>query len=183
MIPFGPTVHVLKITLRDVKPPVWRRLVVGSDTRLPKFARMLESTMGWGGYHLHLFDVGGVLFGPDDEDFDYTIDERHATVQHLLPKVKSKLRWDYDFGDGWEHDVVVEAIDPAEEGARYPVCLDGKRACPPEDCGGPHGYANLLSVLADADHPEHAAAAAWVPDGFDPKKFDLAATNRRLRGR
>lgn len=181
MIPFGPTVHVLTVTLRDVKPVVWRRIVVKSQTPLPKVARTLAAAMGWAGYHLHMFDVGGVLFGEPDEDADCVIDERYATVKHVLPREKSKLRWDYDFGDGWEHDVVVEAIESPQEGKRYPLCLDGKRACPPEDCGGVTGYEELLQVLADPSVPEHQHMVSWAPNGFDPAGFDLVAANGRLR--
>lgn len=183
MIPFGPTVYSLKVTLRDVKPAVWRRIVVQSETPLPSFARMLEAAMGWEGYHLHMFDVGGILFGQVDEEADYLIDERCATVKHLLPRLKSKLQWSYDFGDGWEHDVAVEAIESPQEGKRYPLCLDGKRACPPEDCGGVPGYDELLRVLADPTDDEHDHMVSWAPEGFDPAAFDLVATNRRMRGR
>ena len=183
MDPFEPTVHTLRMTLRGIRPAVWRRIVVRSETPLPKFARMLEAAMGWEGYHLHMFDVGGVMFGPPDEDFDYMIDERSATVKHLLPRVKSKLRWDYDFGDGWEHDVVVESIESPEDGNRYPVCLAGKRACPPENIGGVPGYQKLLRVLADPNDPEHDHIASWSPEGFDPASFDPKAANRKLRGR
>ena len=183
MIPFGPTVYTLKVTLRDVKPAVWRRIVVQSETPLPKFAHMLEAAMGWEGYHLHMFDVGGILFGRADEDADYLIDERCATVKHLLPKLLSKLLWNYDFGDGWEHDVVVEAIESPQEGKRYPLCLEGKRACPPEDCGGVPGYGELLRVLADPDDDEHDRMVSWAPEGFDPNAFDLVAANRRMRAR
>lgn len=183
MIPFGPTVHVLRVSLRDVEPPVWRRLVVRSETPLPKFNRALERVMGWQGYHLHVFDVGGISFGEPDDDVDYVINEKAATVKHLLPRVGSSLRWDYDFGDGWEHDVVAEAIESPAEGTRYPLCLDGARACPPEDCGGFPGYERLLEALSDPKDPEHKAMVAWAPDGFDSEVFDLVAANRRLRGR
>jgi len=183
VIPFGPTVYTLRVTLREVKPEVWRRVVVRSETPLPEFAHILEAAMGWEGYHLHMFDVGGVLFGQPDEDSDYVIDEAVATVKHVLPLVKSTLRWDYDFGDGWEHDVVVEAIESPQDGKRYPMCLAGERACPPEDCGGVPGYEDLLRVLADPNDPEHEHMLSWAPDGFDPSVFDLVAANRRLRGR
>lgn len=183
MIPFGPTVHVLKVTLRDVRPAVWRRIVVSSETPLPKFARVLEMAMGWEGYHLHMFDVGGILFGRIGEDADYLIDERSATVKHLLPRLKSKLRWNYDFGDGWDHDVAVEAIEAPKEAKNYPLCIDGKRACPPEDCGGAPGYGELLRVLADTNDDEHDHMMSWAPNGFDPAAFDLVAANRRMRTR
>lgn len=111
------------------------------------------------------------------------ISEKAATVKHVLLRVGASLRWDYDFGDGWEHDVVVEAIESPVEGKRYPVCLDGARACPPEDCGGISGYERLLAALADPWDPEHDELVEWAPDGFDPEVFDLVAANRRLRGR
>lgn len=183
MIPFGPTVHVLRVALRDVEPEVWRRLVVRSEMPLPKLNQSLERVMGWEGYHLHMFDAGGILFGEPDEDADYVINEKAATVKHVLPRVGASLRWDYDFGDGWQHDVVVEAIESSVEGKRYPVCLYGERACPPEDCGGISGYERLLAALADPGDPEHDELVEWAPDGFDPEMFDLVAANRRLRGR
>jgi len=140
VIPFGPTVHVLRVSLRDAEPSVWRRLAVRSEMPLPKLSQTLERVMGWEGFHLHMFDVGGILFGEPDEDADCVIGEKAATVKHVLPRVGASLRWDYDFGDGWEHDVVVEAIESPVERKRYPVCLDGAWACPPEDCGGIPGY-------------------------------------------
>jgi len=114
--------------------------VVRSETPLSKFARHLEQALGWEGYHLHMFDVGGILFGEPDEDADYVINKRGVTVRHVLPRVGAGLRWDYDFGDGWEHDVVVEAIEEPKSKARYPICVEGAGACPPEDCGGVSGY-------------------------------------------
>lgn len=183
MTPFGLTVHLLRVSLRDVDPPVWRRLVVRSEMPLPKLSQALERVIGWEGYHLQMFDVGGILFGEPDEDADYLISEKAATVKHVLPRVGASLRWDYDFGDGWEHDVVVEAIESPVEGKHYPVCLDGVRACPPDDCGGIPGYERLLAALADPGDPEHDELLEWAPDGFDPEVFDLVAANRRLRGR
>jgi hypothetical protein len=183
VIPFGPTVYTLRITLRSVEPEVWRRIVVRSETPLATFARILERAMGWEGYHLHMLDVGGILFGEPDEDADYVINERGITVRHVLPRVGSALRWDYDFGDGWEHDVVVEGIEAPKPKGRYPICLDGARACPPEDCGGVTGYERLRAALADSHDSEHDEYVTWAPEGFDPDVFDLAAANRRLRGR
>lgn len=184
MIPFGPTVYTLTVTLRDVQPAVWRQVVVTSETPLPKLAQMLERVMGWESYHLHMFDVGGLLFGPQDDEFDsdHVIDERKITVKQVLPDVGARLRFDYDFGDGWEHDVVVDAIESPQDGKRYPICLGGERACPPEDCGGVPGYEQVLAALADPSSDEHEHYAEWAGD-FDPGRFDLVAANRRLRGR
>ena len=180
---FGPTVHVLRVSLRYVEPEVWRRVVVVSEMPLPKFATVLERATGWDSTHLHLFDVGGVLFGDTDHDAPHLISEKVARVTHLLPREQSSLRWDYDFGDGWEHHVVVEAIEPLNPKTKYPVVLAGERACPPEDIGGLGGYEELLRMLSDPTDEEHEHMLSWAPEGFDPAVFDLVAANRRLRSR
>ena len=113
----------------------------------------------------------------------HLISEKAARVTHLLPREQSSLRWDYDFGDGWEHDVVVEAIEPLNPKTKYPVVLDGERSCPPEDVGGPGGYEELLRVLNDLTDEEHEHMVSWAPEGFDPAAFDLVAANRRMRAR
>jgi hypothetical protein len=129
--------------------------------------------MGWFGGHLHLFDVRGTTYGEPDPDWDDDVlDERKVRLADVLSNVKSRMRWDYDFGDGWEHDVVVEAIGPPEPDQTYPTCVAGRRACPPEDCGGPYGYENLLRVLADPAHPDHGDLTEWAPPDFDPEEFD-----------
>jgi hypothetical protein len=183
MITWGPSVHALRVSLRDVEPTVWRRIAVPSETKLPRFARMLEAVMGWDGYHLHSFSVAGLRFGEPDEDDDDVIDERRVTVKQILPSLGSALQWDYDFGDGWEHDVVVEGIEEPSPSVRYPVCLDGSRACPPQDCGGASGYAELLEVLANPMHEEHEHMRGWAPEGVDAAHFDVVVANQRLRGR
>jgi hypothetical protein len=180
---WGPSVHTLRVSLRDVDPTVWRRVVVPSETKLPRLARWLEAVLGWEGYHLHSFNVAGLQFGAPDEDADHVIDERRVTVKQILPELGSVLRWDYDFGDGWEHDVVVEAIEEPSPSVRYPVCVDGAQACPPEDCGGVSGYDELREVLADPTHEEYEHLREWAPDGFDPDHFDVVAANRRMRAR
>jgi hypothetical protein len=180
---FGPTVHVLRVSLRDVEPEVWRRVVVDSEMPLPKFAIALERAMGWESTHLHLFDVAGVLFGNTDHDAPHLINEKAARVDHLLPREGCALRWEYDFGDSWEHDVVVEAIEPLNPKTKYPLVLDGENACPPEDCGGPHGYQELLRVLDNPKDRAHKHMRGWAPEGFDPAAFDLVAANRRLRSK
>jgi hypothetical protein len=183
VIVWGPSVHTLRVSLRDVEPTVWRRIVVPSETKLPKVARWLEAAMGWEGYHLHSFNIDELQFGMPDEDADYVIDERRVTLKQILPRVGSALRWDYDFGDGWEHDVVVEAIEEPSASVRYPVCLDGARACPPEDCGGVSGYDELLEVLADPTHEDYEHLRGWAPEGFAADRFDLVDANQRMRAR
>lgn len=177
-------VHQLLITLRYVSPPVWRRIAVRSDTNLGELGRIMESAMGWGGYHLHQFDVGGTLFGIADPDADEEqLDEDNFRAVDVLPKVGLEMRWDYDFGDGWEHDVVVESITPAESGIRYPFCLAGSGACPPEDSGGPPGYEGLLEALGDPTHPEHAFLRDWAPPNFDSGHFDAKEATKAMRFR
>ena len=171
------TVHRLKVTLRTVKPPVWRRIEVPSTVKLSQLAAVLEAAMGWLGGHLHSFEAGDVIYElPDEDGFGWrtNVDERRAKLDVVLPSVGSKMRWDYDFGDGWQHNVVVEAIEPKVRGVKYPICTTGKRACPPDDCGGPWGYANLLEAIADPAHLEHDELVEWLPPGFDPAAFSPA---------
>jgi len=178
------SVYRLKVTLRQVKPPVWRRIEVPSNMNLSDLADVLEAAMGWLGGHLHSFEADGVLYEtPDGEGFGFRRprDERKARLHEALPAVKSKMRWDYDFGYGWQHDVVVEAIGLARSDVTYPVCLAGKRACPPEDCGGPWGYGNLLAALSDPTHEEHEELTEWVGSDFDPADFDANEATEDMR--
>jgi hypothetical protein len=176
------TVHQMKVTLRQVKPPVWRRIVVESGMTLGELAPVLEAAMGWESYHLHAFEVGGTRYGVPDPDWDMDdLDENRFLLDDVVPKVGMKMRFDYDFGDGWEHDVVVESISLPGRGVEYPLCLAGRRACPPEDCGGSWGYANLLDALANPDHAEHEELREWVPLDFAPAFFDVEATTEAMR--
>ncbi|CAN5529483.1 hypothetical protein BH24ACT7_BH24ACT7_14700 [soil metagenome] len=134
------------------------------------------------GMHLHGFDVDGTRYGIRNPDWDLDdLDEHRYRLEDALPSVGSKMRWDYDFGDGWEHKVLVEAITLPERGTTYPFCLTGRRACPPEDCGGPWGYGNLLEALADPDHPDHDDLTEWAPIDFDPARFDVDETTEAMR--
>src|SRR4051812_18056460 len=165
----------LTVVLRDTEPPVWRRIVVPTSLTLRQLHAVLQTAMGWQDYHLHLFDIRGVLYG-DVEDVPGEIgDEDTFTVGDATAVVEA-WRYQYDFGDGWDHDIRV-GQRLASVGTGTPHCLDGARACPPEDCGGPPGYEHLLTVLADPADPDHAELLEWVGDEFDPDAFDLAATN------
>jgi hypothetical protein len=108
-------------------------------------------------------------------------DARTVTLERLVPREKSKLLYEYDFGDSWDHELLVEKRLPLAAGKRYPVCLTGKRACPPEDCGGVWGYASVLEAIRDPEHPEHEEMLEWVGGEFDPEAFDLDEVNRELR--
>ena len=168
----------LKITLRGVRPPVWRRLVVPSSVTLAELHSVFQTAMGWTDSHLHSFAIGGVLYG-DVEDFDGRVGNENRTRLSSVARSVSKFRYEYDFGDGWEHDVLVEQAQ-SDASVLAPFCLAGRRACPPEDCGGPGGYEHLLEVLADPAHEDHAEMAEWA-GLFDPARFDLDETNDVLR--
>lgn len=179
------TVCQLKVTLRDTKPPIWRRIEVEMATPLPSLSRTLLRTMGWGGGHLFQYRVGRTFYGePVGDDFADMRDESKYTLADILPKEKSKAIFEYDFGDSWEHELVVEKIFEPEPGVKYPRCTAGKMACPPEDSGGVWGYAELVEALKDPEHSEHETYVEWLGlesgEDFDPKDFSIEEVNERL---
>lgn len=176
------TIHQLKITLKGSKPPIWRRIQVASDISLAKLHTIIQIGMGWTDSHLHQFIVGETYYGEPDPSWDAEVeDEETARLSQIAPNPKGKLTYEYDFGDSWEHEILVEKVLPAKVGTRYPVCLAGKRACPPEDCGGVWGYAEFLKAIRDPKHPEHEDMVGWIGGHFDPEAFDLQAVNRELK--
>ena len=175
------SVHQLKVTLMHLEPPIWRRIVAPSDVTLAELHAVIQLAMGWHFSHLHDFRVGRVTYGDPDmlvESGDK--DERQAYLAEIAPKLKKRFQYLYDFGDSWEHEIVVEAVGPPEPGTRYPICLAGERACPPEDCGGVWGYADLLETLADPENPEREEMLDWLGGPIDPEAFNLKEVNRRL---
>ncbi len=182
--PASHTVYQLKVTLRDSKPPIWRRIQVLADIPLSKLHRILQAAMGWSDSHLHQFIVGDTFYGiPDPDSFmdTGTKYESRAKLNQIAPAEKFKFVYEYDFGDSWEHLILVEKILPATEGAQYPVCLTGKRACPPEDVGGVWGYDEFLEAIKDPKHPDHEEMLEWADGDFDPEAFDLDAINKALK--
>jgi pRiA4b ORF-3-like protein len=180
--PSDAPIYQLKVTLKETKPPIWRRILVPGDSTLPRLHRILQVVMGWYDSHLHQFKVGGASYGEPDRDFpDDMISERKVKLNQVAPHEKDRFTYEYDFGDSWEHDIVVERILPAVPGADLPACIAGKRACPPEDCGGVWGYESFLEAIGDPDHPEHDEMLQWAGGTFDPEAFDLAAVNAQLR--
>jgi len=180
--PAGQTIYQLKVTLRGSKPPIWRRLQVRSDITLAKLHQILQVAMGWTDSHMHQFIVGGTYYGVPSKELDLDVkSERTAKLDRIAPAEKSHFGYEYDFGDDWIHEVLVEKILPPAEGVHYPVCITGKRAGPPEDCGGIWGYEELLAAIRDPQNPEHEEMLEWVGDDFDPEAFDLDAVNAELR--
>ena len=173
------TIHRLRIELRDIRPKIWRRIEVPSSYTFWDLHCAIQDVMGWFDSHLHDFRLGTrgseVLIGPDDEDFSDCLLEWKTPIADHLAKKGDKTLYTYDFGDDWRHDVSVVAIAPRAADTVYPVCLDGHRACPPEDCGGPWGYADLLEALADPKHERHEDMSEWIGGKFDPEAFDKEA--------
>ena len=169
-------VITMKVTLRGTKPPVWRRLAMLGTMTLGDLHRAIQAAMGWHDSHLHAFDIGGEEFG-DPGTVDDVSDENRVTLNGLLRSPVVRFTYTYDFGDNWEHTVAFEKSEPAAEGAAYPICTTGKRNCPPEDCGGVCGYQELLAILADPAHPDHAEYTEQIGDGFDSDEFDLELAN------
>ena len=139
--------------------------------------------MGWTNSHLHEFACKNERYSmPMDDDFDFVAeDETGIPLHQLIWEEGDKLNYTYDFGDGWEQSVKLEKILPVEDGSRYPRCIKGKRACPPEDCGGPWGYEAMLQALDDPNNPEHAMFTDWIGTSFDPNGFDLKFANARIK--
>lgn len=183
----GGSVYQLKVTLLDTKPPIWRRVLVDGGRTLDHLHEVIQAAFGWWNYHLHEFEDGKARYGvPDpDEDWDPPRDERRTRLDAIAGKGTS-LRYTYDFGDGWDHRVVVEKVLPPTAVTVVPACTDGRRACPPEDCGGPWGYRELLAILGDRSHAEHHERWEWLgrrdfdPEAFDPSEFADNLRNGRL---
>ncbi len=176
------SIYQLNVTLKYMQPPIWRKLQILSTDTLEDLHIALQIVMGWTDSHLHEFSNGKVRYGVPDEEFPSDIkDELDFRLDQVLKKANDKLNYVYDFGDGWEHEVVLEKILPFVPDAVLPLCLAGERACPMEDVGGPPGYEQFLEAISDPSHPDHEDLLEWSGGDFDPENFDLAQTNDLLR--
>ena len=174
----------LKITLNGVKPPIWRRIQV-KDCTLEKLHDHIQLAMGWQNAHLYQFTINGSLYSDptfSDEVYPEIRDARVVKLTKFFNEgdKPSSFLYEYDLGDGWQHEVVFEGCQRAEKGKRYPRCVDGARACPPEDVGGIHGFALYLEAIADPKHERHKELLAWSGP-FDPEAFDAKAVTKRMR--
>ncbi len=182
----GPgTVYQLKVTLDGIRPPIWRRIQVRGDISLFKLHKILQDAMGWYNSHLHQFVISGEAYSVISREADMLgddfIDEKKIVLNRVIPEEKFRFTYEYDFGDGWGHTILVEKILAPKEGLEYPVCLKGKRSAPPEDCGGESGYYHVLEALGDESHPEHEDMLDWAGDEYDPEHFDADTVNERLK--
>lgn len=184
MAPSKPAkVYCLKVTLGETEPPIWRRVLVPADITLARLHRVLQDAMGWTNSHLHCFEVGDRRFGAVgvEEDHEDLRDERRVRLATVLPRKGATLVYRYDYGDDWEHVVVLEDVVEPDPRLAYPLCVGGARACPPEDCGGPLGYEELLRVLDTPDDEEHDSMLTWLGGYFEPESFDANMVNRLFR--
>ena len=171
--------YQLKITLKGVRPPIWRRVQVPGTMRLARFHAVIQTVFGWTASNLHQFLINGESYGRLDDFDEDVVDEAKLTLAQVVGGSK-RFTYTYDFGDDWEHDILVEKIIAGDSGSERPLCLGGKRHRPPEDCGGPWGYREFLEAIGDPGHAEHDAMLDWVSGEFDSEAFDIAAVNRSL---
>lgn len=178
-------IYQIKVTLLGTDPPIWRRLLVPADLTLEQLHDVLQVAMDWEDCHMHDFRIGRQRFGePDPMEQAFggpsTASERTARLFHVLGRAGTKAVYTYDFGDTWEHRIVVEKRLAPEPGRAYPTCLAGERHGPPEDCGGIPGFYNLVEAISDPKHEQHEELRDWVGDDFDPEAFSVDEINQRL---
>ncbi len=181
----GKRVYEIKVSLRGSRPLIWRRFHVLNDVTLFRFHNILQLVMGWTNSHLHQFVVGQTYYGEPDPEYgaDHE-DDRHTRLLRVLHQPQDRIVYRYDFGDGWEHDIVLERVADPDSAAQYPFVLAAGGACPPEDVGGIGGYYEFLRALGDPRHPQHRDMKAWWGGAFDPSRFDIRVRNEALaRGR
>ncbi len=181
------TVWQFKITLLGAEPAIWRRIQV-KDCTLDKLHEHIQTAMGWTNSHLHQFEIKGERYGdPEllDDGFEDSecLDSTRTNLGQILPKTGKRfaLKYEYDFGDGWEHEVLFEGSPPVDPKAKYPVCLEGERACPPEDCGGVWGYGDFLQAIRNPKHEEHESMLEWIGGRFDPEEFDPKKATKEMK--
>jgi len=177
-------IYQFKVTLKDSSPTIWRRFQVVGNISLCKMHEIIQIVMGWTDSHLHQFIDKGIFYGnSEDDDFRGTeiLDEKKFKINQILTEQKQKIVYEYDFGDSWEHELVLEKIISKDKKINTPICIEGERACPPEDCGGIGGYEDLLETLKKPDDPEYENLIEWLDEDFDPNIFNLNEINRKLK--
>jgi hypothetical protein len=175
-------IYQLRIELCYTDPVIWRQLLVPGSLKLSRLHAVLQVVMGWEGGHLHEFVIGDTRYGEPDPDFSSDlpcVDETKVTLAKALGARKSFI-YLYDYGDDWEHRVKVEKVLPPDMDLPWPLCLDGRHACPPEDVGGVPGYYEFLDTINDPAHDDHQPMLEWCGGHFDPAAFDLDDVNQRL---
>lgn len=173
------TVYQFRVTLQDSKPPIWRRIQVPESYTFWDLHVAIQDAVGWCDYHLHEFEMANpstgsaVRIGTPYEDAEDVLPEEKQKIADYFSLENPVAYYVYDFGDNWEHKVELEKILPREN-IDYPVCIKGKRACPPEDCGGIWGYAEFLKIISDPGHEEYEDMMEWIGGEFDSEHFDVS---------
>ena len=180
-------IYQLRIELTQIEPRIWRTILVPDTIKLSKLDRIIQEAFGWTNSHLHEFSFGtkryGMVDAIEDQEWDEEnplLDERKFTIGMLLSDDLSEFEYDYDFGDGWCHNIKVERLLTPNQTNYWPMCIDGENACPPEDVGGPLGYLEFIEILADPTHEQHEDLFRWVGGPFDPQGFDVNTANTRI---
>ena len=173
-------IYRLMITLTGTTPSVWRRIQVPSSMLLSDLHYLIQHTMGWENAHLHEFEKEDVCYSDEENGELPSVHYGGMTIADLLSEIGERMIYRYDFGDYWEHDVELEGMTIPQVGSEYRVSLEGARRCPPEDCGGVHGYQQMLKILNDPDDPEREEYIYWLGDSFDPDDWNSSAINLRL---
>lgn len=176
------TIFQFKITLRYSDPPIWRRIQT-EDCTLNTLHCHIQDSMGWTNSHCHIFEFGNKKYAIPEMMQDHDLeDTTEATISDFLPVGRRKFRfyYEYDFGDCWKHEIEFEGCVTRTPRKKYPICLEGERACPPEDCGGLHGFYNHLDAIKDPDHEMHDDSMEWFGP-FREEKFSAKVATRRMQ--
>lgn len=176
-------VYQIEISLKGIEPKIWRLILVYSDTSLVNFHRIIQTTMGWTNSHLHLFSDGIYVYSPKEFEVEDALNSRRVKLDKILHRGNTRIQYEYDFGDGWDHDIILEKIRPADDLIKVPICIQGNRNCPPEDCGGTWGYDEMLDVLKQPDHKDYDSYIEWLGGEFDPEYFNRDEINVLLSKR
>ncbi|MFV1981024.1 MAG: plasmid pRiA4b ORF-3 family protein [Rhodothermia bacterium] len=186
-IPASKRLYQFKITLTDMEPPIWRRIQV-KDCTLDKLHEHIQTAMGWTNSHLHQFKIGGLLYGDPQllsegfQDDPEVVNSLETRISEIVPENGSRfaLTYEYDFGDGWKHEILFEGCLRADRSTQYSLCVEGERACPPEDVGGVRGYQEYLETLSNPDHEEWDETSEWRGP-CRPEEFDAGVATKRMR--
>lgn len=176
----------LKISLKNAKPPIWRRILIEKEFSFEDLHNVIQDVMGWGNAHLYEFSDPniriGEIFEHDNDDFFDNVKSDSATIAigDYFQRLKQKITYTYDFGDSWDHQIIVEKFLKKDNNIDYPMCIKGKNNCPPEDCGGIWGFYNMLEIIQDENNPENKETIAWIGEDYDFEYFNLEETNERL---
>ena len=181
-------IYQIQISLQRITPKIWRRVLIPSDLPLADLHKVIQTVMGWENEHLHQFIKDRKFYSVQMEnDFDWNEKENSdykklkLKINKLIANPKDKIQYEYDFGDGWLHEIELEQILPVDPAIKYPVCIEGKNNCPPEDCGGPWGYMDLLEAAKNKRSKAYKEYKEWLGEDFDPEEFDMNEINELLQ--